>query len=169
MPYDPGIYNLKRPIGVKILVPIQVLLSAISIPSGALLLLKPGGESLGAQSILPYLTERIPFVQDFGIVGMFLLIVYGFLPIIFAFGLWTQKKWAWALTLLLGLVEIAWITTEVILFYNLGFFIFYPIIAGMGVATAALCLLHSVRRFYFGAHTTEKIGIESVAKQETIA
>ena len=161
--------TLKRPIGVKILVPIQILLSAISIPSGALLLLTPGGESIGAQSILPYITEKMPFVQDFGIVGLFLLVIYGFLPIIFAFGLWMKEKWAWALTLTLGFVEIAWITTEVILFYNLGFFIFYPIIAGMGVATAALCLLPSIRRFYFGVRTTEEIVTESVARQETMA
>ena len=102
--------------------------------------------------------------------GIFLLIVYGFLPIIIVFGLWNQKKWAWRLTLPLGLVEIAWIATEVILFYNLGFFFFYPIIAGMGVATSALCLLPSVRRFYFGQHIiNEKIRMKSVREQETVA
>lgn len=152
-----------------ILVPIQLALSLISIPSGALLLLTPDGRSIGAQVILPYLRDKIPFVQDFTIVGAYLLVVYGFLPIIFSFGLWTQKKWAWTFTLLLGLIEIIWITAEVILFYNLGFIFFYPLIAGIGATTVTLCLLPSVRRFYPGLHTTEKIGTKSVTRVETKA
>lgn len=158
--------TLNKPVGVKILIPIQLLLSAISIPSGILLLLKPGGESIGAQVILPYLRERIPFVHDFTIVGAFLLIVYGLLPIIFASGLWIQKKWAWLLTLLLGLTEMAWIATEVILFYYLGFIFFYPLIAGMGAATTALCFLPSVRTFYSGPHATEKTRSKPIIEQE---
>lgn len=101
--------------------------------------------------------------------GVFLLVVYGFLPIIFVFGLWTQKKWAWTLTLLLGLTEIAWIVTEVVLLYNLGFIFFYPLIAGMGIVTAALCLLPSVRRFYSRPNITEKIRTKSITEKETIA
>lgn len=160
--------HLNRPNGVKILISIQFLLSAISIPSGVLLLLKPGGEAIGAQVILPYLTERISFVHDFTIVGAFLLIVYGFLPTISAFGMWIQKKWSWILTLLLGLTEIAWISTEVILFYDLGFIFFYPLIAGMGAVTVALCLLSSVRVFFFGKYATDTTSSKPIIRQETM-
>ena len=138
----------KHPLGVKALIPIQLVLSVLSIPSGILLVYSPNGEALGAQGILPHLTAQLPFVKDFTPVGIFLLVVYGLLPLALVYGLWTRKRWGWDITLLLGAVEIAWITAEVALFYDLGFFFFYPIIAGMGILTAVLCLLPSVRRFY---------------------
>ncbi len=137
-----------KPPGVNVLIPIQVLLALLAIPSGVLLVTSPSGEAIGAQTILPYLRQQLPFLSDFTAAGIFLLVVYGFLPIVFSYGLWTQKRWAWTLTLLLGLAEIVWIGTEVVLFYNLGFFFFYSIIAVMGAVTVALCLLPSVRKFY---------------------
>jgi hypothetical protein len=140
--------KLRRPPGVKALIPIQLLLSIISIPSGALLLYLPNGEAVGAQTILPYLTQHLPLLRDFTAVGIFLIVVYGLLPIALAFGLWTRKRWAWTLTLLLGVTEILWISAEVIMFYNLGFFFFYPIISGMGVLAVALCLVPSVKHFF---------------------
>lgn len=139
---------MRRPLGVKALIPIQLALVILAIPSGALLLYSPEGEALGAQTILPYLTQQIPFLQDFTAVGIFLIVVYGLLPIMFSFGLWAQRKWAWTLTLLLGVTEIVWIAAEIVMFYNFGFFFFYPIISGMGAVTVVLCLLPSVRRFY---------------------
>ncbi len=140
--------SVQHPLAVKILIPVQLVLSIISIPSGALLVSSPGGEAIGAQVILPHLTNSIPFIHDFTIVGIFLIVVYGFLPLILSYGLWVQKRWAWILTILLGITEIGWITTEVVIFYDLGFFFFYPIIAGMGIITVALCTLPSVRKFY---------------------
>ena len=136
------------PLAAKSLIPIQLLLSVISIPSGILVLMSPSGLALGAQTILPLLRQKVPFVQDFTSVGLFLLVVYGILPIVFAYGLFKKIRWAWILTLLLGVTEIAWILAEVILFYDLGFFIFYPIIAGMGALTIVLCILPKVSSFY---------------------
>jgi hypothetical protein len=49
-----------------------------------------------------------------------------------------------------GITEMAWIGAEVVMFYDLGFFFFYPIIAGMGVASVCLALLSSVKNFYLG-------------------
>jgi hypothetical protein len=156
---------LKIPRGAITLIPIQLLLSIISIPSGALLVYSPGGESIGAQVILPYLRERVPFLQNFAPVGVFLVIVYGLIPMILAYGLWSQKKWAWYLTLLLGITEITWIGAEVTIFYDLGFFFFYPIIAGMGAITVLLCLLPSVRNFYLGARIAPERKNESIFRQ----
>lgn len=133
---------------MKLLLQIQLVLAAISIPSGALLLSSPNGSALGAQTILPHLHQQLPFLTDFAPVGLFLLIVYGLLPLALAYGLWNQRKVAWLLTLLLGITEIVWIGVEILLFYALGFFIFYPVIAGMGLATVLLCFLPTVRRFY---------------------
>lgn len=140
--------SLKHPLAVKILIPVQLALSIISIPSGALLLYSPGGEAIGAQTILPHLTRTLPFIHDFTLVGIFLLVVYGVLPLILSYDLWIQKRWAWFLTALLGITEIGWISAEVVIFYDFGFFFFYPIIAGLGVVTVVLCALPSVRKFY---------------------
>lgn len=74
--------------------------------------------------------------------------VYGVMPLALAYGLWVRMRLAWELTAALGVTEVVWIAAEVVLFYDFGFFIFYPIIAGMGVATLLLCLLPSVRTFY---------------------
>lgn len=112
------------------------------------MLYSPSGHAIGAETILPHLTEQLPFIADFTLVGLFLLVVYGLAPIGLAYGLWIKNRLAWRFTLVLGFTEIAWIATEVILFYDLGFFFFYPIIAGMGTVTVTLCLIPSVRRFY---------------------
>lgn len=143
--------GLARPLGVKFLLPFQLTLAAISIPSGALLLSSPNGSAIGAQTILPHLQDRLPFISDFTPVGFFLVVVYGLLPLALAYGLWTRRRAAWFLTVILGMTEIIWIGAEIILFYDLGFFIFYPIIAGMGVVTVLLSLLPSVRKFYHSA------------------
>lgn len=140
---------MKHPVGVKLLLPVLLGLSAISIPSGLVLLASPGGEGIGAQTILPHLTQQIPFVEDFTPVAIFLLVAYGLIPILLSYGLWTRHGPAWLLTLCLGATEVIWIGIEVVIFYDLGYFFFYPIIAGMGVATLALCLVPSVRRFYY--------------------
>ncbi|MCL5069033.1 MAG: DUF2127 domain-containing protein [Thaumarchaeota archaeon] len=140
--------SIRHPLAVKILIPVQLALSILSIPSGALLLHSPGGEAIGAQTILPHLTRSLPFIHDFTVVGIFLIAVYGILPLILSYGLWDKKRWAWVLTVLQGITEIGWITAEVVIFYDLGFFFFYPIIAGMGMITVALCALPSVRKFY---------------------
>src|SRR5271165_3654642 len=140
--------NSARPIGIKLLVSVLLLLSAFAIPSGIAMLSDPSGKVIGAQTILPYLTKAIPFLHDFSVVGIFLVAVYGVLPIVFAYGVWTRSRLAWILTLLLGITEIVWIAAEIIMFSTFGFFFFYPIIAGMGVVTVGLSLLPSVRKFY---------------------
>ena len=87
-----------------------------------------------------------------------MVVVYGLFPIAFVHGLLTQKNWAWVLTVLLGVTQIVWIAAEVVMFYSLGFFFFYPIISGMGVLTVARSLQPSVRNFY----STPKLKVESI-------
>jgi hypothetical protein len=141
--------TLPRPAWVTALVVVQALLAVMAIPSGTLLLADPSGRLIGAQLILPYLTESIPFVHDFVPVGIWLITVYGILPVAFDVGLVKGVRLAWELTTLLGLTVVGWVAVEVALFYApLGFTPLYPLIGGIGAAVAILSVLPSVRRFF---------------------
>jgi ABC-type cobalamin transport system ATPase subunit len=144
----------KKPRSIWALTIIQLVLSVIAIPSGIVLLADPSGAMIGAQFILPLLHQPLPFLQDFTIVGIFLLVVYGLLPIGLSYSILTRKRLAWELTILLGVTEIVWIVAEISMFYSLGFIFFYPLVIGMGTLTIVLCLLPSTRTFFFEIRTT---------------
>jgi hypothetical protein len=137
-----------RPIWVMLLVAVQALLAVIAIPSGALFLLDPSGGILGGQFVLPYLTKSLPFIHDFVPVGIWLIAVYGVLPVLFDAGLLRRARLAWLLTLILGLTVIGWIAAEMTLFAALGFTPMYPLIGGIGAATVLLSLLPPVKGYY---------------------
>jgi hypothetical protein len=94
--------------------------------------------------MIPYM----PFnLHDFFLVGVWLIVVYGSLPIILAAGLWFGKKWSWWGALDLGAVVVTWIVVEMYLFYSFGFTIFYPLIGGIGVLTITVLCLQSSREY----------------------
>ncbi|HXV46844.1 MAG TPA: hypothetical protein VD736_09240 [Nitrososphaera sp.] len=137
----------KRPQGIKIAVPALILLAFASISGGEILLDDPSGNTMGIEPILPYL----PFnLQDFTLVGVWLIAVYGVLAIILAEGLSFGKKWASTVTLGLGAVLITWILAEVFLLYSFGFTFFYPLIGGIGLLTITVLCLPSTREYVKG-------------------
>jgi len=137
-----------RPIWVALLVATQAVLAVIAIPSGALFLADPSGGLLRAQFIMPYLTKSLPFIHDFAPVGIWLVVVYGVLPILFDVGLLRRVRLAWLLTIVLGLTVVVWIAVEMALFAAIGFTPLYPLIGGIGAATVFVSSLPSVRRYY---------------------
>jgi hypothetical protein len=62
-------------------VPTAGTLSAISIPSEVALISSATGEAVGARTIMPRLTQQLPILADFLLVGIFLLVVYGDAPL----------------------------------------------------------------------------------------
>jgi hypothetical protein len=123
----------------------NLFLAFTSIEGGRILLLDPSGTTLGLQPMVPYL----PFdMQDFTLVGIWLIAVFGALPIILATGLWFGRKWAWGIGLGLGAVLIMWIIVEVFLFYSFGFTFFYPLYAGIGSLTIIISCLRATREFF---------------------
>jgi len=138
---------MTRPLSIIILVVLELILAFISIGGGVSLLGDVSGKTLGLQPLIPYL----PFnLHDYTLVGVWLIAVYGMLPIILAAGLWLRKKWAWKTALGLGAVLIFWIVAEVFLFYSLGFTYFYPLIGGIGLITVILLYLPSTRDSFRG-------------------
>ena len=133
---------------VVFLVAVQAFLVVVAIPSGILFLADPSGGLLGAQFILPYLTKNLPFIHDFVPVGIWLVVVYGVLPMLLDVGLLRRVRLAWLLTLALGLTVVAWIAAEVALFAAFRFTPLHPLIGGIGAAAVLLSLLPSVRRYY---------------------
>lgn len=146
--------EMPRPIGAKALMTAQLAMAAIAVPSGIILLADPSGSLIGGRFVLPHLKAAIPFLNDFTLVGLWLLAVYGILPVVLMLGLLRHSRWAWRFSVLLGVVELGWITAELVLFYNLGFTPMYPLIGGIGLATLVVSLLPSVRQHY---SSTEKI------------
>jgi len=99
----------KRPISIKITVASLLLLAFTSIGGGRILLDDPSGSSMGIQSMMPSMPLNL---HDFFLVGVWLIAVYGAVPIILAVGLWFGKKWAWLGALGLGAVLVTWILGE---------------------------------------------------------
>jgi hypothetical protein len=127
-----------------ILVAAELILAFISIGAGMELVRDPSGKSFDLQPLIPYM----PFnLHDFAFVGVWLIAVYGVLPIILAAGLWFGKKWAWIGSIGLGAVLVTWIVAEVILFYSFGFTFFYPLIGGIGVLSIVLSYLPATREY----------------------
>ena len=136
----------KRPTGIIILVVAEVVLAITSIGGGRILLADPLGKTLGLQPLIPYL----PFnLHDYTLVGVWLIVTFGLLPLILAAGFWFRKIWAWRVGLGLGAILIIWIIAEVSMFYSFGFTFFYPLIAGIGMITIVLLYLPSTRQYFF--------------------
>jgi len=133
---------MKGPLGPKILILLNLFLAIGALPTGILFLLDPSGKTLGIQSVLP----KISFLNNFALVGAWLIVVYGMLPIVLSVGLWTQQRWAWIATIVLGFIEIAWIISETTILG--GFTILYPLYGGIGLLTVVISFLPSVRKFY---------------------
>ena len=72
----------------------QGMLAFTSIPPGISMLDDPSGSGF-AQHILLILSQDITFIHDMLLVGIWLVAVYGILPIVIGAGLWLSKRRAW--------------------------------------------------------------------------
>ena len=136
----------KRPLGINIAICGLVLLAITSISGGKMLFDDPSGRSMGIELVIPYMPLTL---SDFFLVGVWLITVFGMLPIIMAAGLWFGKRWAWIGAIGLGSIVLAWILVEVVLFYSFGFVLFYPLIGGIGVLTIVALSIRSSQQYFF--------------------
>lgn len=145
----------RRPGAVWALVALLGLL-ATGLPAGISFMIDPSGAGLGAK--LTWL-ERTP-VSDFFLPGLFLAAVYGLGSLLLIVGLvwrfspgpmhrldrWLGHHWAWAGTIAMGVVLIAWVAYELLVMPETTGLQYVMI--GLGVLLAGLPLLPSVRRWY---------------------
>jgi hypothetical protein len=148
--------EFRRPAGVLVLIVLGVLLVILGLPAGLALMTDPSGEGVGLPSDM---LDDLP-VDDYLLVGVFLVVVYGILPMILVYGLWSRPKWnwtdpiskltgehwSWTGTLVLGAAQILWIAVQSV---YLGFGdVFQWIILLNGIGMIGLPLVPSVRRFF---------------------
>lgn len=135
----------QRPRGIKVAVAALIFLAISSISGGSVLLVDPSGKSMGIEFIIPHMPLNL---HDFYIVGVWLIGVFGALPIVLTVGLWFGKKWAWLGSIGLGALVVTWILGEIFLFYSFGFVFFYPMIGGIGVITIIALNLPSTKQYF---------------------
>jgi hypothetical protein len=145
----------RRPGAVWPLVALLVLLAS-GLPAGISFMTDPSGAGLGAK--VSWL-ERTP-VSDFFWPGLFLSLVYGIGSLLLIVGLiwrpspgpldqldrWLGHHWAWAGTIAMGIVLVAWVVYELLVLPETMGLQFVMI--GLGLLLAALPLLPAMRRWY---------------------
>lgn len=142
-----------RALGIKALMALLIFLAAGGVPTGLALMVDPSGRSIG----LPLsLLKNLP-LGDFALVGLWLFFVYGVVPLVIAYGLWSRKRWswtdsltrrvhvhwAWMGTVILSLILIIWTSFETVLW---GPYVLMLVYGVLGFAMLGLSLLPSVRR-----------------------
>lgn len=144
------------PVSVMILSGIQFILAGLAFFGGLSLILDPSGASMGMDPALQY----IPFVTNFMPFALWLVIVFGALPLVLVYGLLTDRKWSLIGSFALGALVLIWIGTQIVLLYPMGFTYWWPGVAAIGVASLYFVLRANVRDFYHWlAPRAEKPGI----------
>lgn len=144
-----------RPVAVRILIALLVLLGVGAVPSGALLILAPDGHLM--QMPLSML-EHSPF-SSFLVPGLILFAFLGIYPLAVAYSLWKRPgwrwpdainpfrstHWSWAASLAAGVILVIWIIAEVIMLRTIVFL--HVLYRAWGIALLLLALLPSTRRY----------------------
>ncbi len=135
---------MKMPLSVFALVGLNLVLAGLALYGGIQLLLDPSGSSIGLDPAL----SLIPYVSDFMLFALWLIVVFAAFPAVLSYGLLTDRKWAAYGSLTLGALELVWIGTQVVLLYSMGFTWLWVLIGGFGVASLYLIMRRSMRVFY---------------------
>ena len=144
----------RRPIAVRALIVLHLLLGLGAVVSGGLLMIAPDGHLM--QMPLSML-EHSPF-SDFLIPGAILFTLLGIYPLCVAYGLWKRPDWrwpdvinpfkrihwSWAGSLAAGVIGVIWIVVEVIMLRAFEFL--HALYLVWGSALFLLTLLPEVRR-----------------------
>lgn len=142
---------MKMPVSVLILIVLELILAGLALFGGINLMLDPSGVTMQIDPTLGY----IPFFTDFMPFAIWLVVAFAALPIILAYGIYTDRKWALYGSFGLAGLEILWIATQIVLLYPLGIASWWPVItsyaivvAGIAAASVYLMFRSSVRAYF---------------------
>ena len=132
-----------RPLGVYLIMLVELLIGVMGIGSAAVLLFDPTGSTMGIDYVLPYLP-----IPDFTLLGLWFLTAYGFLPLYIVYVAWRKNPLAWRLCVGLSLVEVLWIMSQLFVFTEIGYFFLQPVILIQAVITLYLLTLRQVKNYF---------------------
>lgn len=98
----------RRPLSTTLLLALVAFTGVTAIIGGIALVADPGG---GALHLSPGMLHRGPF-RDFGVPGLFLVVVLGVGALPIGVGLRARKRWAAGAALAYGVVLLAWLTIQ---------------------------------------------------------
>ncbi|WP_246281418.1 hypothetical protein [Saccharibacillus qingshengii] len=148
----------KIPFAVFLLIALHLILALGAIGGGVMLILDPGGTSMGMPAAL---LERT-FFRSFLIPGILLLSVFGMFPLIVAYGLWRRPDWTsaeafnpyraelhpvWAFSLYIGFGQLVWIAVQTYMMNSVS--AMQLAYTGLALAILIVTLLPSVRSRFF--------------------
>jgi hypothetical protein len=100
-----------HPYTVWALIGCLLFLSISGLAGGIGMIMDPSGADL---SLPADLLADLP-IDTFILPGLYLVLVYGLLAPIIAYGLWKRASWAWAAAVVLSIILLGWIIGQFIL------------------------------------------------------
>ena len=100
-----------RPFTLWALIACLLFLSVSGLAGGIAMLIDPSG---GMLSLPDELLAGLP-IDTYLLPGLYLVVVYGLLAPIIAYGLWKRASWAWGAALALSIILLGWIIGQLIL------------------------------------------------------
>jgi uncharacterized membrane protein len=100
-----------RPFTLWALIGCLLFLSISGLGGGIILILDPSGTIL---TLPADLLAGLP-INSFLLPGLYLVLVYGLLAPVIAYGLWKRAPWAWGSAVVLGVILLVWIIGQFLL------------------------------------------------------
>ena len=157
-----------RQVIVLLIIILEFILAILGFFSGISFLQDPSGGTHGMDTSILVTTP----ISDFTPVGLFFVACYGILPVLSIYGLWklprwrwtdafnkwTNENWAWAATVVIGVILIVWIAVELALIGSpIGLPRFLQVaMALLGVVLIVLAMLPHVRTYAKSQVATSK-------------
>ncbi len=131
--------TMAKPSTIYGLIILELIIAILGIASGFNLLSDPSGKGLG----LDVVKDKIPF-KNLTLLGLWFVGPYGVLPVSLAYGLWTEKHWAWKPALILAIIEVIWVIVQIPM---VGLSIFQGIIGFIALLTIYFLYRPSVKNY----------------------
>jgi hypothetical protein len=128
-----------RPYTLWALIGSLLFLSISGLAGGIGMLMDPSGANL---SLPEDLLVALP-IDTFILPGLYLVLVYGLLSPVIAYGLWKRAPWSWGATVVLSIILLGWIIGQFILWGSPH--IIQIVYFVLGLAMLILCLVPATR------------------------